>query len=161
MFHLVLCHGCCRGWPGLAWLPQLTWPPHLATKLEPQPQEDAALGLASITNADRIKSDSKPTVRQCEVGRGRAGVRPSKALKAGVWQATERQELQGSVQGRRCMAAVVSMPPQQGANRAELAVEINMIWLHVSGVTRVCAHGPPAEAARHPTKTPAPPKGRL
>lgn len=35
---------------------------HLATKLLPQPQLEAALGLALITNALRIRSDSKSTV---------------------------------------------------------------------------------------------------
>lgn len=41
---------------------QAVGPPHLATKLLPQPQLDAALGFALITKALRIRSDSKSTV---------------------------------------------------------------------------------------------------
>lgn len=32
--------------------------PHFATKEEPQPQEEAALGFAATTKAERIRSDS-------------------------------------------------------------------------------------------------------
>lgn len=39
--------------------------PHFATKLEPQPHEEAAFGLAAMTNAERIRSDSKSTVEMC------------------------------------------------------------------------------------------------
>ena len=45
------------------------------------------------------------------------------------------------------------------AREARHAAEKRGEWWHVPGVTRVCAHRPPAGAARHPTKTPAPPGG--
>ncbi len=41
----------------------------MATKLLPQPQLEAALGLVMITNAERIRSDSKSTAGQDGAGR--------------------------------------------------------------------------------------------
>ena len=45
-------------------------PPHFATKLLPQPHEEAALGLAAMTKALRIRSLSKSTAQEGGGGGG-------------------------------------------------------------------------------------------